>query len=162
MKHATTISTLIVFFLTGIQAAFAINNDEQINQIIQNKTAPAGVVFEIATSKANSLEWALPKAQSYIKILRTKFPDLAITIVTHGSEQFSLQTKNTSQYKKVHSLTQQLVKENDVPLHVCGTYASWKNIEKEDFPDYVDVTAEGPATIKDYVNLGYTLIKIKK
>lgn len=163
MKNNTTIPALfILFLLSGVQAALAVSNDAKINQIIQNKAAPAGVVFEIVTNKANSLEWALPKAQHYIKILRNKFPDLAITIVTHGSEQFSLQTKNTAQYKKVHSLTQQLVKENDVPLHVCGTYASWKNVEKEDFPDYVDVTAAGPATINDYVNLGYILIIIKK
>ena len=71
-----------------------------------------------------------------------------------------MQTKNDKKYKKVHSITQQLVKKDDVPIHVCGTYASWRDVTEEEFPDYVNVAAAGPATINDYINLGYILIKI--
>mgnify|MGYP003944741913 CR=1 FL=1 len=122
--------------------------------------APTGVVFEIVTSSANSLKWALPQTQKYIKKLREKFPGLEIAIVTHGNEQFALKSSNANKFKKVHSLTQQLTNEDNIPLHVCGTYAGWNNVSEEEFPEYVDVTAAGPATINDYVALGYILIKL--
>ena len=80
--------------------------------------------------------------------------------MTHGNEQFALKKSSNKKHKKVHSLTQQLVQKNNIQLHVCGTYAAWNNVSEEEFPDYVDVTAAGPATINDYISLGYILIKI--
>ena len=156
----TLIFVLILSHFIFSPASLATDSDKKIETILSLEEAPTGVVFEIVTGSANSLNWALPKTQLFIKKLRARFPKLEIAIVTHGNEQFALQTKNSKKYKKVHSLTQQLVKENNVPLHVCGTYASWRNVEEEEFPDYVDVTAAGPATINDYIALGYTLIKL--
>lgn len=140
--------------------SFAGNAAEKMNQLLSAQEAPSGVVFEIVTSKENSLTWALPKVQGYIKQLRKKFPALEIAVVTHGNEEFALKKNNEKKYKKVHTLTQQLVKDEHIPVHVCGTYASYKGVEEEAFPDYVDVAAEGPATINDYVALGYIRIKI--
>lgn len=150
-----TFSTLLF-----MQFANASDPNEQVEEILLLKEAPAGVVFEIVTGETNSLEWALPETQNYIKELRVRFPKLDIAIVTHGNEQFALQKTNDNKYKKVHSLTQQLAQKDHVPLHVCGTYAGWRGVSEEDFPDYVDVAAAGPATINDYIALGYILIKI--
>lgn len=161
LKKFTLLLGLIVTLFFASNALYAADTEQKIANILEQQEAPSGVVFEIATSTANSLQWALPKIQNYIKRLRERFPTLEIAIVTHGDEQFSLQKSNNEKYKKVHSLTQQLVNNDNVPLHVCGTYAGWKNVSEEEFPDYVDVTAEGPATINDYLALGYTLIKIK-
>lgn len=158
-KFTLLLGLLLTSFLTS-SVLFASDTEQKMSAILQRAEAPSGVVFEIATGSANSLEWALPKIQNYIKRLRDKFPALEIAIVTHGNEQFSLQTSNSEKYKKVHSLTQQLVNNNNVPLHVCGTYAGWKNISDEDFPDYVDVAPEGPAAVNDYMALGYILIKL--
>jgi len=156
-----------IFFLSFILTSFIASNtlfasdaSQKIDNILQQQEAPSGIVFEIATGATNSLQWALPKIQDYIKRLREKFPELEIAIVTHGSEQFSLQTANNEQYKKVHSLTQKLVKDDNVPLHVCGTYAGWQNVSEEDFPDYVDVAPAGPAAVNDYIALGYILIEL--
>ncbi len=160
LKKFTLIFTLILSNLIFFQASFASNPEEKIKHLLSLKQAPAGVVFEIVTGSVNSLEWALPKTHQFIKKLRTRFPKLDIAIVTHGNEQFALKTSNNKKYKKVHSLTQQLVQKDTVQLHVCGTYAEWKNISEEEFPEYVDVTAEGPATINDYVALEYILIKL--
>ena len=154
------IISLILLSLFFAQATHAKDTHEQVEEILSLKEAPAGIVFEIVTGESNSLEWALPETQSYIKELRARFPKLDIAIVTHGNEQFALKSNNNKKYKKVHSLTQQLVQSDHVPLHVCGTYAGWKGVNEEDFPDYVNVAAAGPATINDYVALGYTLIKI--
>lgn len=157
----TLIITLILSNLLFTQITFAADANKQIEQILSLKKSPEGIVFEIVTGANNSLEWALPKTQKFIKKLRVRFPKLEIAIVTHGNEQFALKTSNNKKYKKVHSLTQQLVQKNAVQLHVCGTYAEWKNVSEEEFPEYVDVTAEGPATINDYVALGYILIKLQ-
>lgn len=142
------------------QAILAENTNQKIEQILSLKNSPEGIVFEIVTGADNSLEWALPKTYKLIKKLRARFPKLEMAIVTHGNEQFALKTSNNKKYKKVHSLTQQLLQKDAVQLHVCGTYANWKNVSEEEFPKYVDVTAEGPATINDYIALGYILIKL--
>ena len=149
---------IIQFFLNSL--SIAAESSKKIDELLLLGEAPTGVVFEIVSGDINRLKLALPKTQKYIKQLREKFPGLEIAIVTHGNEQFALKQSNNKKFKKVHSLTQQLVNEDHVPLHVCGTYASWKNISAEEFPDYVDVTAAGPATINDYVSLGYILVKL--
>lgn len=146
-----------LFFISVSQAS---DSNQQVEDILSLKEAPSGIVFEIVTGSANSLEWALPEVQNHIKTLRARFPELEIAVVTHGDEQFALKTANNKKYNKVHSLTQQLVQKDHIPLHVCGTYAGWKNVGEEEFPDYVNVAAAGPATINDYIALGYTLIKI--
>jgi len=155
----------IIFFIFSslffAQIVHATDANEQIKKILLLEEAPSGIIFEIVTGESNSLEWALPETQDYIKELRTRFPKLDIAIVTHGNEQFALQKTKQEKYKKIHSLTQQLTQKDNVPLHVCGTYAGWKGVSEEAFPDYVDVAAAGPATINDYIALGYTLIKIE-
>lgn len=154
---------LILLFFSNLffsQASIAQNANEQVEKMISQQEAPTGVVFEIVTGSANSLKWALPQTQKLIKKLRARFPNLEIAIVTHGNEMFALKTTNNKKFNKVHSLTQQLVQDANVPVHVCGTYANWKNVSEEEFPDYVDVTAAGPATINDYIALGYDLIKL--
>ncbi len=160
MNKFTLIIALILSNLLFTQATLAENSKKQIEHILSLKKAPIGIIFEIVTGSANSLEWALPKTYKLIKKLRARFPKLEIAIVTHGNEQFALKTSNNKKYKKVHSLTQQLLQKDAVQLHVCGTYANWKNVSEEEFPKYVDVTAEGPATINDYIALGYILIKL--
>jgi len=161
MPNKLTLFFILIFSsLFFTQISLAADPNEQVEEILSLKEAPAGIVFEIVTGESNSLEWALPETQNYIKELRARFPDLDIAIVTHGDEQFALKATNKKKYKKVHSLTQQLVQKDQVPLHVCGTFASWKNISEEEFPEYVDVAAAGPATINDYIALGYILIKL--
>ena len=161
MKYKSTLIIALIFSnLFFTQATLAANPGEQVEQLLSLKEAPAGIVFEIVTGTTNSLKWALPQTQDYIKEIRARFPNVDIAIVTHGDEQFALKTTNKKKYKKVHSLTQQLVQKDNIQLHVCGTYATMKNVSEEEFPDYVDVTAAGPATINDYIALGYILIEL--
>lgn len=157
------LTTILAFLFTSlvlITSAHANDAEEKVEQILTANKAPAGIVFEIVTGEATALEWALPEVQNHIKKLRKQYPDLEIAVVTHGREQFALQTNKNKKFKTVHTITQQLATESNVPLHVCGTHASWRNVTEEDFPDYVDVAAAGPATINDYLALGYILIVI--
>jgi len=146
-----------LFFMPLI--AFGQTSHEKIDEIVKLEEEPAGVVIEIVTGKNDGLDWALPMAKKHIDTLRARFPELEIAIVTHGREQFALQKDSDNQ--KVHSLTQQLVKDG-IPLHVCETHAGYRGVTAEDFPDYVNVSTTGPAQINDYVAVGYLLVKIKK
>jgi hypothetical protein len=48
-----------------------------------------------------------------------------------------------------------------VPVHVCGTYAGWRGLTEEDFPEHINVSASGPAQINDYKSVGYLPIVIR-
>ena len=133
-----------------------------IDSILQAKDTPPGVVFEIVTGKNDSLDWALPQVKSYIDQIHQRFPDIHIAVVTHGREMFALSKRQQDKTESpVHQLSKELVQEG-VSLHVCGTYAERKGLNAEDFPDYVNVAAEGPAQVKDYRSMGYVLVKITK
>jgi intracellular sulfur oxidation DsrE/DsrF family protein len=141
--------------------AYGQTSQDKINDILKLDEEPTGVVFEIVTGQQHGLEWALPLVKKHIDTLRTRFPKLDVAIVTHGREQFALQKQQQKGEKKVHSLSQQLVKEG-VPIHICETHAQWRDVTAEDFPEYVNVAAAGPAQINDYVAVGYILIIINK
>jgi len=150
-----------IFLFFGLLTNVAFASDAKIQKLLLASKAPAGVVFEIASSDADALTWAIPKIREYSKQLRTKFPKLDMAVVTHGREQFSLQKSNSSEYQKVHDEVAELAKSGDIPVHVCQTFAAWNGVDPEDFPEYVTVSATGPQQVNDYMELGYTLIKIR-
>lgn len=152
---------VILFALLGMSVVEAAH-EEKVQALVSQTEPPSGVVLEIATRQKNALDWALPEAQRLISMLRARFPDLPIAVVTHGNEQFALMKSQQQAKPKVHSLVQQLQAESNTELHVCGTLAEMKKVTPEEFPDYVDVAAEGPAQIKDYESLGYVRIRIRQ
>ncbi|MCG6886476.1 MAG: DsrE family protein [Proteobacteria bacterium] len=154
------IPLLVIVLVFGLLTPLHADSDKTIKQILSTNSAPEGVVFEIATGDSNGLSWAIPKVQTYIKQLREKFPELSIAVVTHGREMFAMQETATKQNQAVHQTVRSLTRDQDVPVYVCGTYAGWRGLAEEDFPDYVDVAAAGPAQINDFVALGYTRIII--
>jgi len=131
-----------------------------ITDLLKLEKAPAGVVIEIVTWGGDNLQWALPQSKKYISKLRKKFPKLAVAIVTHGAEQFALTKDEEKDNKEVHQLVQSFGND-DVPVHVCETFAGWRGLTADDFPSYVNVAAAGPAQVNDYIALGYELIVIK-
>jgi intracellular sulfur oxidation DsrE/DsrF family protein len=131
----------------------------EVEELLELDSAPPGVVFEIIAWRDDFLEEALPRVRQDITRLRGRFPDLEFAVVSHGGEQFALLKDERYTFEAAHSLTKSLVAD-DVPVHVCGTHASWRQIEAEDFPDYVDVAASGPAQINDYLALDYVLVKV--
>ncbi len=145
---------LILASLLFSSTAFA----SDIVILLEQKQAPAGVVFEIVSDDEDFLEELLPTLKKDIEKLRQRFPNLPIAVVTHGKEQFSLITANSKTEQTTHSLVKNLVKSNDIDFHVCETHASWYGIAPEDFPDYIDVSATAPAQINDYQEMGYELI----
>lgn len=147
----------LIFLFSVLLPTLSCAND--IDSILAKEQSPAGIVFEIVSGEEGLLEELLPAVNADIKRLRLRFPDIAIAIVTHGTEQFDL-TIDKKKNSKAHSLVERLVKSNEVDVHVCGTHAEWYGVMPEDFPDYVNVSAEGPAQINDYQELGYILIEL--
>ena len=148
---------IVVLFLMLSEAVHAEAN-HTLDHLLKQNEAPEGVVFEIITDDDDGLEWAMPRTRQYIKQLHEKFPQLAIAVVTHGREMFALQKRDVYGYQDVHNQVQSLIQDENISLHACGTYAGWRGLASEDFPAYVDVTASGPATINDYVALGYVRV----
>jgi intracellular sulfur oxidation DsrE/DsrF family protein len=148
-----------LYALSGTASA---SSDAEVQALLKQSKPPAGVVFEIVSSSADALRWAIPTVSRYADQLRARFPELEIAVVTHGNEQFALLDARAQTYRKVHDEVRTLTQNKGVNVHVCGTLAGWKNIAPEEFPAYVEVAAAGPAMINDYRALGYTLIQVQR
>ena len=136
-------------------------SQQEIDRLLAQADAPFGVVFEIAEGDGKALQWAIPAVNRYVQQLRKQFPDIGLAVVSHGKEEFGLMKSRQQENVQVHKTVQSLVA-SDVPVHVCGTHASWKGKSADDFPDYVDVAPAGPTEIRNYEAMGYVLIKVRK
>lgn len=151
----------IIAFLSQPSDTLAETTQEKVSDILKRKEPPFGIVFEIVESDSTALQWAIPAISNYVKQLRERFPEMGIAVVSHGREEFGLMKSRQKQLPEVHSAVQSLVA-NDVPVQVCGTHASWRGKTAEDFPDYVNVVPAGPTEIRNYEDMGYTRIVVKK
>ena len=156
--HRAVLPLILLFLPFNLYAG----SQQAVEKILQLEEEPAGVVFEIVTGDSEGLNWALPLTRNYIDKLRQRFPELHIAVVTHGQEQFALQKSASEEQQQVHQQVQSLMNEQNVPVHVCGTYAGWRGLSDEDFPDYVDVAAAGPAQVNDYLAIGYQKVVIRQ
>ncbi len=157
MYRLTLLSVFLFFLLANAQA----DNQQDVEQLLAQKDAPFGVVFEIVEGNDDALQWAIPAVNKYVRQLRARFPGIGLAVVSHGSEQFGLMKNQKKKNALVHTAVQSLVA-SDVPVHVCGTHASWRAKTADDFPDYVDVTPAAPTEIRNYEAMGHVLIEIKK
>ena len=155
LMNTRLLNTLLIAAALLVSSA-AWSND--VDTILAGSEAPAGVVFEIIGADPDTLDQLLTSVGQDIGKLRQRFPDIPVAVVTHGQEQFALTTDNRSRHAGAHQMVRELVNSRDVDVHVCGTHAEWYGQTPEDYPDYVDVAAAGPAQINDYLALGYELI----
>ncbi len=154
MRSLTKFIAVALIFLGQASA----NSD--VDNLLAQSTAPEGVVFEIVESDESALEYLLPRVREAISKIREIFPDTEFAVVSHGREEFALQTRYQAEQSKIHNQVLSLVAD-EVPVHVCGTHAGWYGVTAEDFPDYVDVAPTGPGQIRLYLELGYHLIIIE-
>jgi len=142
-------------------AVLAAAADREIAHLLGQPEAPAGVVFEIVSGDPEGLRESLPRVRDYVQRLRERFPGVELAVVTHGQEQFALQSAHRGEQEEVHRQVQSLVGDQQVPVHVCETYAGWRGVTAEDFPEYVDVAPSGPAQVRAYRDVGYTVIVVQ-
>jgi intracellular sulfur oxidation DsrE/DsrF family protein len=126
-------SLMLVLFTLSSLPAHATDRDQQVvADMLTEDKAPDGVVFELIGNEDDYLLNALEKVQAYTDRLQKKFPGLGVAVVSHGAEQFNLTKNNQDKAKEAHSHVQQLVA-SDVPVHVCETHASWRDVTPEGF-----------------------------
>jgi intracellular sulfur oxidation DsrE/DsrF family protein len=157
------VTSLFLFIIGATVMAQAVqaSNQPEIDRLLAQKDAPFGVVFEISEGNGDALKWAIPAVNKYVKQLREKFPDIGLAVVSHGVEEFGLMKNKQEKNAEVHKTVQSLVA-SDVPVHVCGTHASWKGVSENDFPDYIDVAPAGPTEIRNYEAMGYVRIEVER
>ncbi|MDH5485440.1 MAG: DsrE family protein [Gammaproteobacteria bacterium] len=148
---------LSVLFILYVPCVMALGVDE----LLAENARPEGVVFEVVSKDPALLQVLLPRLQDDINRLRRHYPGLPLAVVSHGREQFALLSKDDGKKEGLHELVRQMVKQQGVEVHVCGTYAERYGYLPEDFPEYVDVSAEGPAQINDYRELGYRVVRYR-
>ena len=158
MLRSFLIKSILLLCLTPLSAS----NQKEINHILKMDSAPFGVIFEVVEGDADALNWAIPKIKEYAKLLKTKFPDIGIAVVSHGKEQFGLLKSKKEENKEVHKTVKSLVQDDSIPVHICGTHASWYNKTAADFPEYVDVAPAGPTAINNYEEMGYELVVMQE
>jgi len=161
MLRSFFIASIFLVLLSPLSPLSA-SNQKQIDHILKMDSAPFGVIFEVVEGDEDALEWAIPKIKQYAKQLKNKFPDIGIAVVSHGTEQFGLLKSNKDENKDVHKAVKSLVEDDSIPVHVCGTHASWFNKAAEDFPDYVEVSPAGPTEINNYESMGYVLVVMEE
>jgi len=150
-----------IFILLLFPALLFANTTQEIQSILQQKKAPIGVVFEVLENEEKDIIWTLQKINQASQKLRQRFPKIGIAVVSHGNELFALTKDKKSAYSKVHSLVEQMNR-NNIPIQVCGTAASWKDKTISDFPNYIDVVEAAPEKIEFYEDLGYLLIEVTR
>jgi len=138
----------------------AVMANEDVERLLAQPEAPEAVVFEIVEADEDALEELLPRVQIAIEKIRARFPQTEFAVVSHGREEFALQSKYQAENAEIHQQVQSLVSD-DVPVHVCETHAGWYGVTAEDFPEYVNVAPTGPGQINLYQELGYELIVVE-
>ena len=153
--HALTKFIAVSLVFLGQASA---NSD--VDNLLAQSTTPDGVVFEIVESDKSALEYLLPRVREAITKIREKFPDMDFAVVSHGREEFALQTRYQTEQSEIHNAVLSLVAE-EIPVYVCETHAGWYGVSADNFPDYVEVAPSGPGQINLYLELGYQLIVIE-
>ena len=132
----------------------------EINLILSAEE-PEGIVFLVMEQDEEALYWVLPRVTVYTQQLREKWNDLPIVILSHGDEMFSLVEEFKSLNEKFHQSIKELTKNYDVVFQVCGSYASFSDIDASEFPDYIDVVPSAPAEISNYRQMEYKFISLE-
>lgn len=163
----TSVTRIVVLYaaliFTCTPATSQIDDEEypeaqEVERVLADDTPPSGILFNVLEYEEDALEWILPRIEHYVSVLRQRYPKLAVVVVSHGDEIFSLRDEEQWLYKDVHRRVQRLSEELDVTFHVCGAYARANGTDESEFPQYVDVVPLATTQIKDYKEVGYTVI----
>jgi intracellular sulfur oxidation DsrE/DsrF family protein len=133
---------------------------ELIEELVARDELP-GVLFLIMDDDDEALEWVLPRLLQYSAQLREKWPEMPISVLSHGQEMFGLLQKYATLYPHLHADLKRLVTQYKVTFHVCETFAAMADVAPSEFPDYVDVVPFGPAEIENYRRLDFKVVSVE-
>ncbi|WP_018649362.1 MULTISPECIES: DsrE family protein [unclassified Thioalkalivibrio] len=133
----------------------------KVEALLEKTELPDGVAFEIVENDRAALSALLPEIQANIRVLRQRDPDLPIAVVTHGAEQFTLTRAEAVAHGSLHAEIESLVMDDGVNVVVCGTFAGWRDLEPDAFPEHVEVATAAPDRLNDLEAAGYTVIRLR-
>ena len=113
-----------------------------LDDLLARPVAPHGVVFEIVDRDPRALDVALPWVKQAAQRLKMRFPALPMALVTPWPGNVCAAGRRTQQASAVHQIAEGLSRDG-IPVHVCETYAGWRGIGAENFPEYIDVAPAG-------------------
>lgn len=122
---------------------------------------PEGIVFLVMEHDEEALYWVLPRVIRYTQQLHERWGDLPIAVLSHGDEMFALVEEFKSLNEKLHQSIIELSNNYDVVFQVCGSYASFSDVDSSEFPDYIDVVPSAPAEITNYRQMEYKFIALE-
>ena len=157
MKQLGTILCLIVWLFPAHGSEY---RNSEVEGIVESGKRPDGVVFELAAWGDDSWDWAAPMLQAQVARLRQAVPGLEIALVSHGFELFDLSYRSGKAEQASIRLLESIA-DDGIDIHICGNFAATRFYQPEDFFDFVDVAASGPAQLEDYQKLGFTLILLE-
>ena len=160
--------SLIIFFIFFNPPVFAhekpladpFPEQSEINQFLA-KEEPEGIVFLVMEHDEEALYWVLPRVTRYAQQLREKWSDLPIIILSHGDEMLSLVDEFKSLNEELHLSIKALARDYDVTFQVCGSYASFSDVDESEFPAHIDVVPSAPAEITNYRQMEYQFISLE-
>jgi hypothetical protein len=94
-----------MLLLASPQPALA---NADLERILAGNEAPSGIVFEIVEADDLALQQLVPIVQNAIQRLRQRFPQTEIAVVSHGREEFALQSRYQGEYAELHQQVQSL------------------------------------------------------
>ncbi len=132
----------------------------EINQFLADEE-PEGIVFLVMEHDEEALYWVLPRVSRYAQQLREKWSDLPIIVLSHGDEMLSLVDEFKNLNEKLHLSIKALARDYDVTFQVCGSYASFSDVDESEFPAHIDVVPSAPAEISNYKQMEYQFISLE-
>jgi len=146
--------------LSSAQLQAEDSQNAALQQLLLERQAPDGVVFEIMAWEDRTWDWAAPLLRRYVDQLREKYPGLDIVLISQGAELFDLARR--AALRETPALRQlAALGEEGVNIYISGDYAKWKRLGEKDFVDFVDVAESGSALLEDYIELGFVPIKLE-
>ncbi len=134
--------------------------ERQLPRLLAVQPEPDGVVFEMIAWEDRSWRWAAPLLRSCVDRLRARFPGLEFALISHGAEIFELARRaGLADAPEIRELA--ALNAEGMSVHVGGDYAQWKRLGQKDFLDFVDVTASGDSLLADYIELGFSHVRIE-
>lgn len=159
--HSAGVLLLCLLSLSGMATKLELPELDEIAWLVSQDAPPPGVIFEIREYDEDALFWVAPRLERYVEMLRGRFPNLPIAVLSHGDEMLALTSANGEAFARVHRIARRLVADYGLAFHVCGAFAAMNGLTADDFPDYIDVVPFGPSQVADYRDVGYELISLE-
>jgi intracellular sulfur oxidation DsrE/DsrF family protein len=134
---------------------------DEILYLLNAEESSPGVLLHTREHDEDAYIWVAPRLEYYVTLLRERYPEIPLVVISHGDEMTSLTVDNKMNYPGIHQVIRRLVNEYQVEFQVCASFATYSDIDVSDFPDYIQVIPSAPAAFTDYRALGFDLIEIE-